>query len=76
MTVDIVPKISTDSIPLSVVSGVPVTIRHGLGRQVEGWLVIWRTVPVDFHVLDPGADTRSELVLIPSASASVRIILL
>lgn len=70
------PSIATEAIALSVVVGVPVTIKHGLGRQVEGWLCIWSTADCTFHVQDPAADTARELTLIPSASASVRLVLL
>lgn len=68
--------IATDPIALSVTASEPVTIRHGLGRQVAGWLVIWATAPVEFFVADAAADTRTELVLVPSATCDVRVVLL
>jgi hypothetical protein len=71
-----IAQIATDPIELTVTAGVPVTIPHGLGRQVSGWLVIWQSVPIDFYVQSPVADTARELVLIPTASAAVRVVLL
>ena len=68
--------IATDPIALSVEASQPVTLRHGLGRQVAGWVVIWATAPVEFFVADPLADTRRELVLVPSATCDVRVVLL
>ncbi len=70
------PQISTEVIALDVTAGVPFTIKHGLDRQVQGWLCIWSTADCTFHVQDPTADTARELTLIPSASASVRLVLL
>jgi hypothetical protein len=70
------PGIATETISLQVSTGVPVTIPHGLGRQIEGWLVVWQTAPVVFSVQDPAADTARELVLVPNASAIVRLVLL
>ena len=67
---------TTDPIALSVAAGEPVTIRHGLGRQVKGWLLIWCTAPVEFFVADAAADTRRELVLVPSATCDVRLLLI
>lgn len=71
-----IPAIATDPIELTVQAGVAVSIPHGLGRQVAGWLVIWRTAACEFTVQDPAADSRRELVLVPSGSASVRLVLL
>lgn len=76
MTADFRPTIATDSIALTVVDGIPVRLAHGLGRQIEGWLVIWQTTPVDFYVQDPAADTSREIVLVPTATADVRLVLL
>lgn len=67
---------TSEPIALSVTAGEPVTIAHGLGRQVKGWLLIWCTVPVEFFVADAAADTRRELVLVPSATCDVRLLLL
>jgi hypothetical protein len=67
---------TTDPIALAVTASQPVTIRHGLGRQVQGWLVIWCTAPVEFFAADAAADTRTELVLVPSATCDVRLLLL
>ncbi len=71
-----IPQIVTDLIELSVTAGTPVTIAHGLGRQVAGYLPIWKSAPCDFTVQDPAADSSRELVLVPSGTASVRLVLL
>ncbi len=71
-----IPRLSTDPIELAVSAGIPVTIAHGLGRQVAGWLVIWRSTACEFSIQDPAADTSRELVLVPSGTASVRLVLL
>jgi len=73
---NVLPAISTQPIALSVQTGQPVTIRHGLGRQVHGWLTLWRDAVCDFYIQDPAADTRQELVLIPTGNANVRLVLL
>lgn len=67
---------TSDPIELSVTATEPVTIRHGLGRQVKGWLVIWCSAPVELFVAEPAADTRQELVLVPSATCDVRLLLI
>ena len=71
-----IPQIATDLIELSVTVNVPVTIRHGLGRQVAGYIVVWRSAPCDFTVQNPAADSSRELVLVPSGTANVRLVLL
>ena len=71
-----IPKISTDLIELSVTAGTPVTIPHGLGRQVAGWLVIWQSAACVFTVQNPAADSSRELILVPSGTANVRLVLL
>ena len=70
------PELATDFIELAVTAAQPVTINHGLGRQITGWLVLWRDAACDFYIQDPAADTRQELVLIPTGSANVRLVLL
>lgn len=69
------PAIATNAIAFDVTAGVPFSVRHGLGRQVVGWNVIWSTVHCMLHVADANADTSSELVLVPSASGSLRLVL-
>lgn len=71
-----VPRFSTEALTLTVVGGDPVTIDHGFGRQVEGWAVIWSDEHILFRIQDPAADTSRELTLIPSASGTVRLVLL
>lgn len=67
---------ATDPIELDVTSGSPVTIPHGLGRQIAGYLVIWQTVSTGFTVTDPDADSSKELVLTPDATGKVRLVLM
>jgi len=71
-----IPAIATDVIELTVTAGTPVTIAHGLGRQVTGWLVLWQDAACVFTIQDPAADSRRELVLVPSGTANVRLVLL
>jgi hypothetical protein len=71
-----IPQIATDPIELSVTNGVPVTIRHGLGRQVAGWIVVWASATINFYASNPLADTRAELVLVPTGTGNVRLVLL
>lgn len=70
------PQIATDAIALTVTDGVPVRLPHGMGRQVEGWLVIWQDAAVVLRVQDAAADSSKELVLVPSGSGRVRVVLL
>lgn len=70
------PAIATNPIEVSVTAATPFTVSHGLGRQVAGWMVIWSDADVVCHVDDPDADTASDLVLIPSATCNLRLVLL
>jgi len=70
------PKISSDVIELDVTLGMPVTIAHGFGRQIAGWLIVWRTADVGFYLVDSEADSSQNLVLMPTASGFVRLVLL
>lgn len=67
------PAIATEAITLDVTAGVPVRLAPGLGRTPLGWLVIWADAPVQFHAAEAPA---GELLLIPSASARVRLVVL
>lgn len=69
-------SLARDFIEREVEVGEPLTIEHGLGREVAGWLVIWQSAPVQFHVYDPAADTRNVLTLVPDATAKVRLVIL
>lgn len=71
-----IPRLSTDAISLSVTSGVPVAIKHSLGRRLRGWLVIWMDNYVQFKVQSAAADDTLTLTLVPNATANVRIVLL
>lgn len=71
-----IPEITTDPIDLAVSAGVPVTINHGLGRQIAGWIIIWKDGPIDLYIQDSSADTSQELVLVPTYTGNVRVVLL
>lgn len=71
-----IAALSTDIIELAVQAGQAVSIPHGLGRQIAGYLVVWRSAPTTLYVQDPSKDTSKELVLVPTATASVRLVLL
>lgn len=71
-----VPQLSSEPIELEVTASVAVRIPHGLGRQVVGWLVVWQAAVCNFYVQDPTADSSRELVLVPNATTSVRLVLL
>lgn len=66
------PAISSDIIEQTVTDGQAITLYHGLGREA-GWLVAWRDAVVDFIAQESTAD---KLVLLPSGSGNVRIVLL
>lgn len=68
--------IVSDLIEVSVTAGVAFDVRTGLGRQVGGYVVVWQSAPCVLHVEDPKADTRRVLRLVPSATASLRLVLL
>lgn len=70
------PAIATEAIALTVVAGQAVTLAHGMGRQIEGFIVIWRDAPCELYVQDAAKDSSKELVLVPTASANVRVVLL
>lgn len=70
------PLLTSDLIELDLTAAVGVRISHGLGRQIKGWLVIWSTAPLTLSVLDPDADTKTELVLVPDATCRARVLLL
>ena len=70
------PAISTDIIEIFSPSLVPITIKHGLGRQLAGWQVIWSDADIRFYVDDPDLDTSTEITLVPSTTGAVRIVLL
>jgi len=72
----VIPEMTTDPIDLALVAGQPTTISHGLGRQITGWLIVWQDAVVDLYIQDATADTSKELVLVASATANVRLVLL
>jgi hypothetical protein len=69
-------KFATDPIPLDVQAGKAITIKHGMGSQVDGWLVIWQTAPIALWQTNPTQDTRNEITLTPSHTGSIRLVFL
>jgi hypothetical protein len=65
----------TDPIDLNVTVNVPVTLQHSTGRPVTGWVILWATAPCVLSVVDPAADTRQSITLVPNNSASLRVAL-
>jgi len=74
--VSLLPRISSEPIEITTETGKPITIKHGFGRQLAGWLVIWSDAPISFYVHDNSLDTSQEVTLVPSASAFTRLVLL
>jgi len=67
--------LTSDPIPLQLRAGIPYTLRHGMGREPKGWLLIWS----DAHVSLRAGHTdhpHEELVLVSDADVNVRILLL
>ena len=67
--------LASDPITVAFTAGQPLRLRHGLGREPKGWLVIWAD---NFVTLRAGevADPRQELELVSDATALVRLLLL
>ena len=63
----------TEPISVSVSAGVPVTVKHSLGRPVTGWVIVWETAPCVMSVVDPTEDTRQSITLMPNGTASLRL---
>ena len=70
------PSISTRPIEMDVLAGVSITIKHGVGRQLFGWQIIWQDTPNSFSIVNPGEDTSNSITLLPSATGKVRLVLL
>jgi hypothetical protein len=69
-------EITTRIIEVEAQSGVPLDVRHGMGREVGGWLVVWQDAPGAFHVTNPHADSRQALTLTPTGTFRARLVLL
>jgi hypothetical protein len=68
--------LTSDPIELTFTAFTPLTVRHGYGRPIKGWLVVWADSFLGLRVVDEEADTRTELTLVADASGSVRLLLL
>jgi len=68
-------NISTDPFELTVSNGVDVTIDHGFGHPIAGWVVVWASADIRF-IADEAQDSRKSLVLTPIGSGFVRLVLL
>lgn len=71
-----IPRLMTAPIEVECTAGEPVSVAHGLGRPITGWLKIYQTAAIDFVIQDATADTRAALTLIPSADGVARLVLL
>ncbi|PKM43255.1 MAG: hypothetical protein CVV05_15525 [Gammaproteobacteria bacterium HGW-Gammaproteobacteria-1] len=69
-------EISTHLIEVDAQNGIPIEVRHGMGRQVGGWLVVWQDAPGAFYATNPDADSSRALMLTPTGSFRARIVLL
>lgn len=65
-------KFQTDPIAFDAVADEPLTVTHGFGRPVNGWIVIYAEAPVSLHALE---NTPQRLVLVPSASTRIKVVL-
>ena len=62
----------SDAIELAAVAGEPLRLAHGFGRPVNGWIVIYAEAPIALHATE---NSRDALVLVPSATRTVRLVL-
>ncbi len=69
-------EIVTGPIELDVTAGKAVEIKHGLGRPVSGWLVIYQTADITFSLAGEDDNTGGSLTLTPSGTGTVRLVLL
>lgn len=69
-------ELVTEPIHLAVIANQPFIIRHGLGRAINGCMVIWADGPCSVWVADPLADTRQEIAFVCNASVDLRLVLL
>jgi len=67
--------LTSDPIPLQLRAGFPYTLRHGMGREPKGWLVIWSDAHASLRAVHTDKPNE-ELVLISDADVNVRILLL
>lgn len=71
-----VPGFTSEPIEVSASDGALVQIRHGLGRPVLGFSVIWKDAPLDLFVADPAAYSGETLTLRAAGTARARIVLI
>lgn len=69
-------QLSTEPIEITVTTGVPFDIEHGLGRQIQGFMVVWATDYVAVKPVNPAADSSKMLRLVANNSVTLRIVLL
>lgn len=68
--------IYTDPIDLSFKAGTDQVVEHGFGREVPGWLVIWRDAPVLVYASTSQSNPKQGLTLRADSDVNVRIVLL
>lgn len=62
----------TDPIELDAVAGELLTVAHGFGRPVNGWIVIYAEAPVALHAAE---NTPQQLVLVPNSTTRLKVVL-
>jgi len=67
--------LTSDPIQLQLRAGFPYTLRHGMGREPKGWLLIWSDAHASLRAV-PSDKPNEELVLVSDADAHVRLLLL
>lgn len=69
-------EIISEPIEMAVTGGTPVTVVHGLGRPVSGWLVIYQTADISFWLTSQGSNVGDSITLTPTGTGTVRLVLL
>ena len=62
----------SDAIELDALAGTPLTLAHGLGRPVNGWIVVYAEAPIALYAL---RNDNEALVLMPTACSRIRVVL-
>lgn len=60
--------------PITFTAGLTVACRHGLGRPIRGWLVVYQNAVTDLSNVTPHAQPRDYVNLTSSGAATVRLL--
>ena len=71
-----IPAYASEPIDVHAADGELIEIRHGLGRPVLGFSIIWKDGPLDLFVEDPAAYSDQSLILRCAGTASARVVLI